>query len=238
MLKANNKDGVAFISWLDEISKQDYFCPYCENEVSFVNSTYKIKHFRHKISSNCNPEPETESHINMKKYFYENLNLNKENIEVNLKFARPDIYLFDKKIAIEVQHSNLTEAIFLYRTKRYTDNDISVIWIFDESLLGENISRMLKKAHELYFGRIYVYRKNPEGIYPIHFESKGRWVDGYYSPEGEYYDGYYKYYKNKRSLNQHPMINNFEFNLNRNTWKDNNYSLAMFNDQRWWKSGN
>ena len=219
--------------------REEFKCIECKQKAIFVDAIFKIKHFRHFITSNCEPEPETEQHLNMKKFFIENLNLKRENIEVPLGFARPDLYLQCKKIAIEVQHSNLNYQKFIERTKNYTKNDIAVLWIFDSVFLKTDvIGVVLKKAHELYFGRVYVFKEN--NIYPVHFKTTGRIVSIYYddpeTPYEERFGSYYKNYKRKKLFDFGEKITNFNFKIQRNTWKGNNFLIASFLDKPWWKN--
>jgi len=138
----------------------------------------------------------------MKKFFIDHLKLNPSEVEVNLKFAIPDIYLKDKRIAIEVQHSKISEEKFLFRTRRYTEEGIYVLWIFHPKLLKENVPKFIRKAHELYYGRIYTIFKDI--LIPIHLESKERWINesGFYNSDAEYesYGGYYQNYKIKKEF--------------------------------------
>lgn len=236
MLIANDPDGIR-VSADNVLFNGSFTCPECNGEVLFVNGLKKIKHFRHLVKSNCGWEPETERHIEMKQFCKKFFKLEDDNLEVGLGFARPDLYDEVKRIAIEVQHSNLTLEKFLERTENYTKNNIAVLWIFDCKLVKENINAMLKKAHELYFGRIYIYWDGY--IKPIHFSPKGRYVTTYDTdsdtPYNERYGSYYKIYKNKKTLSAGSIIVNPNLNIQRNTWKDNNYLIAKFNDVPFWK---
>jgi len=209
MLKSKDCDnGDEYLSFLADDrefilnNKNKLICPECSGKVIFVDANYKIKHFRHLIEADCHPEPETIEHIKMKIFIAEQLKLDKKSIEVNLIFAKPDVFMEKGKIAIEVQHSNITEEIFLERNKNYTLNGIYPLWIFHEDLLKEDeyqesrISALLKKAHEMYFGRVYVYKK--EGyIVPVHFKATGTYVEpNDFSEHG----GYWKWYKKQRKL--------------------------------------
>lgn len=244
MITAINKnDGKRIFSCYEEHlkyildNKDSLKCPNCENQLIFVNCTKKIKHFRHKSICNCEWERETEEHLSMKRFIIDKMDLEPENVEVNLKFAIPDIYLADKKIAIEVQNSNISEEKFLYRTRRYTEKGIYVLWVFHPRLLKENVPKFVRKAHELYYGRIYTIFK--DNLVPIHLEPKSRWIreSGFYNSDAEYesYGGYYKNYKVKKEFNLGKPIEDFQsFQLSRNTWKSNNYMIAKFWEKKWW----
>ena len=256
----NRKDNRKVLSYrLEDMkyildNKSFFSCPNCDSELIFVNCTKKIKHFRHKIECGCEWENETEEHISMKKFFIEKMKLDPSNVEVNLGFAIPDIYLKEKKIAIEVQHSSISEEKFLFRTKRYTENGIWVLWVFHPKLIRENIPKFIRKAHELYYGRIYCILNKK--LMPVHLDKKEKWIPEYidYSyywdniyPDMGYYDegekeshaeivgGYYKAYKSKRIIKYGNEIIDYDnFKISRNTWKENNYMIVNYWDKKFW----
>lgn len=252
MLKAKNSiNEKYYISWKNfieirsilEVTKNTFLCPYCNESLIFVDGEKVIKHFRHKVESSCEPEPETESHLQMKKFIQEKFNLTNEEIEytklLHLGF-KPDGFIEEQKIALEVQHSLISEEEFLRRTENYSKNGIYVLWIFDKySLLGEeNISRLLKKAHELYFGRVYFFDALEKCIFPIHFIPCSRYVEEYTNYKtGDSYGGYSTYYKGKRKLKIGDSIKNFNLLTLKNTWKNNNFLIARFYDKCFWKNG-
>lgn len=235
-------------------NKENIICPFCKENVIFVCGAQKITHFRHFTKSECSPEPETEEHIKMKQFFIDNLKLNKDSIEVNLGFARPDVFIKERNLAIEVQHSAISEEKFLERTTNYTNNGIYVLWVFDECLLGEanRISKLLKKAHELYFGRVYIFRKN--GIFPAHFNPVERWVEEREIPEyiedfEEYknngFEPYFKkvggYWKTLKTIkdvtfdDKYTELSIYNIVFQQNTWKNNNFLIAKLNEGMFWK---
>lgn len=186
-------------------NRNSFICPSCKQELVFVDGIEIIKHFRHKVECDCEWEPESENHLEMKYFMKKLLNLSNEDIEVNLNFAQPDLYIKDKGIAIEVQNSNITKKKFLERCYNYTKNGIAVMWIFHDSLLKEgdkeqNIPVLLRTAQENNFGRVYIYSSNK--LYSIKFSAIHRWIEEYEDYEtGETYGGYLKTYKRKKSIN-------------------------------------
>ena len=232
-----------------EDNKDKIICPFCKEKVIFVCGKYKIAHFRHYIESECSPEPETEEHLNMKKFFIDKLNLTEDQVEFNLGFAKPDIFLKEKRIAIEVQHSPISEEKFLERTANYSKRGIYVLWIFDSCLYKERVSALLRKAHELYFGRVYFFMNGT--IMPVHFKSKTVWVEekeipvfvdfeeyaqNGFEPVYERVGGYEKTLKTKKELEFGKEIENVKVILcTKNTWRNNNYLIAKFNDFKFWK---
>ncbi|GAG05003.1 unnamed protein product, partial [marine sediment metagenome] len=105
--------------------------------------------------------------------------------------------------------------------------DIHVIWIFHSRLLKNNISNFLKKAHEIYFGRIYIY--DNKNIYPVHLIPDGTWKNGMYGD-------YFKYYKKRKIHDIGDKITNFSLLKTKNNWDGNNYKIARFYDKQWWKN--
>jgi competence CoiA-like predicted nuclease len=169
----------------------------------------------------------------MKRFIQDKFNIPDKYIEYHLGFGKPDGYIEESHIAIEVQHSPISSKEFDERNNNYTKNNIYVLWIFHSDLISENISATIKKAHSLYFGRIYVYEDG--NIIPIHFEGKKRYVEEY----TDYYDGttygdYWTYYKKKRDLNIGKTISNFSLLSIKNNWTKN--LIARFYDKRFWKT--
>jgi len=213
--------------------KDEFICPECREKVIFVDSKIKIKHFRHKVASDCSFEQETIEHEEMKKYVQELLKLDESAIEFPLGFAKPDIFIKELNIAIEVQYSNIPLEKFLIRTNNYTKNNIYVIWIFHHALLdiNKNLARpsaMLREAHKLYFGRVYIY--NEDGIYPVHFNGVSRYIE-----PTNFGGGYWKYYKQIKEIRFGSKIEEFEFNFLKTT-NSSNILIARFYDKVFWKN--
>ena len=180
----------------------------------------------------CNKSVIWVDHLEMKIIISKLLNIKDENIEFNLNFSIPDLYIPERKIVIEVQNSPLEYSKFIERTNNYSKNNIFVLWIFHHSLLKDSVSETLKKAHELYFGRIYIYKDNK--IFPVHLESDGRWIE---PNDFSTHEGYYKYYKKRKIHNLGKKIENFSLLKVENTFRNNNFKIARFYDKQFWKDG-
>lgn len=74
-LSAKNREGIQVYGWEipNSEKRQDYFCRDCEESLSFVDAATRIKHFRHRVASVCEPEPETEEHLYYKRLIFESL---------------------------------------------------------------------------------------------------------------------------------------------------------------------
>ncbi len=242
MLTAINKNnGERYISWETPIMIRDIYlkdrssfkCPYCSEELIFIDGKDVIKHFRHKVENMCEHEPETKIHLEMKEFIAKKFNLSNEEIEYTklLKYGfKPDGFIEEQNIALEVQHSIISKDKFLERTKKYSEYSINVLWIFDKDMIKESIPSMIKKAHEIYYGRIYVYCNEAKAIYPVHLIPIKRWI----KPFNEH-GGYFKYYKNKKSSKFGNRIDNFKLKKGYNDWKENEYHIASFYDKKFWK---
>ena len=71
-LAALDSKGIKHISYeLKPVEyRQSWTCPNCRDSMFFVNSRLRIKHFRHAIYNNCEPEPETSEHVALKQFIY------------------------------------------------------------------------------------------------------------------------------------------------------------------------
>jgi hypothetical protein len=115
------------------------------------------------------------------------------------------------------------------------------LWIFDKCILSELISESIKKAHELYFGRIYIF---DNGLFPVHAQSTKTYVEEYdkliwqddYSGEPQYetFGGYWRYNKKKKEYIYGDEIKNYYIIQTENTWKENNFKIARFTDKKFW----
>lgn len=232
------------VSNLRNLSDNDFLvCPSCKDKVIFVNAKKRIKHFRHEVESDCNFEPETNRHLNMKRIILDKLELDKNCLEVPLGFGTPDILIEKDKIAIEVQHSPLSYEKFIERTENYNENDYYPLWIFDISLIdkyitgeptnsGDDIIRLpefLKKAHQLYYGRVYVMEGDK--IVPIHFSSLKSWKEEYINYRtNESFRGYYYYLKKERAV----RIGGYIYSFNILKTDNNDINIARFYDKKFW----
>lgn len=228
-------------------NKNSFICPHCKKRVVFVDpQTKMIKHFRHYIKSSCDSEPETKNHLEMKKFLLKKLYLKKENLEVSLGFARPDIYIPEKKIAIELQNSPLSLKKFKERIENYNKNNIYVLWVFNYRLIrGNKPPAFIKEAHKIFLGRVYVYvppsNEFEAHIKPVHFYPTGRMVsfpefDDYGNITNYYGQEFFKYYKKQKNLCDGEDINNFSILTILNPY--NQIKIARFYDKKFWGNNN
>lgn len=111
-----------------------YFCPneFCESRILILKKgSCKIPHFAHKNNNHCwEPEPESGSHLLMKKTLQILLNIPNKFIEYRkIKGVIPDL-LYKEKYAIEVQYSPILVTEIERRNQIYRNNNLVPIWIF------------------------------------------------------------------------------------------------------------
>lgn len=189
MLIAKDKTFKRFLAPELEKSEVKYFCPECDNVVIFKKGKIKIAHFSHKVKANCS-NYESLDHYEAKYMLYKKFKRSLYQTEIeSLRFKnfRPDIYVPEFKIALEIQRSKLSKEVFWIRTEKYINNNIRVFWIFlDKSMKYEGacikMSKMMREAFRLYKNHIYIYDPNWEYIEKLE-------LGNVYS-ESEYYDEY------------------------------------------------
>ncbi|WML43389.1 competence protein CoiA family protein [Neobacillus sp. PS3-40] len=159
-------------------SKEEFFCPVCEEKVSLKIGDKKIYHFAHQKGGSCREfyENETEYHMKGKLQLYQWLK--GQNIAAELEYfdkeiqQRPDIlFLYNgNKFAVEFQCSSIPEQLFTKRTENYLKHGYTPLWI-----LGGNHYK--KKDNETVSITNFQYlflRKTKDGQFflPYYFPDK------------------------------------------------------------------
>lgn len=226
-----NQDIYYSIEISENFGKDNKFkCIGCNEPLTFHRNiaNVKVQHWNHKTSCVFETEPETEEHINMKKWCY-------ENFKAKIKYKpdsffiddqKPDLFLKvkDKSIAIECQASKISLEKLMERTKKYTEKNIYVCWLLGTknyfNKYGDEISISViqKFLHKLYYGRVYYLE--PDNLVAIHFEGVQRYND---------WTGNAYYLKRTKKHNVH-LIENYDFCLTEN----NGFKIARFYDKAWW----
>ena len=172
---------------------KEFSCPNpaCEKQVFLKYGVipHKIPHFAHYPKQACDmkEEPESQLHIDMKNATYNlfkdhfskkigsNFTINKE---VWVDGQRADVLIECGKnpnnktrIAIECQVSKLGLEDFLERTRKYTEKNIYVCWLFDiNPFIGHAEVRMSVvniSSWLMYFKRIYAFCPSTKSLYSI-----------------------------------------------------------------------
>ena len=115
-------------------------CILCGDKMSYVTKSIngRINHFRHYSTKNCNYEQESETHLEMKGYLYEEFpkwnDIKLKDLEHNIdKQVILDVY-FELNdgytIGIECQVSKMSWGEFEKRMRIYDEKNLFVIWIF------------------------------------------------------------------------------------------------------------
>ncbi len=222
-------------------------CSVCRGETVLRKGTVKTHHFAHKPPVLCEyGKGESEAHRNCKQSIFEALKVAPGVTECELEkhFGRvvSDVFfvLGDRKVAIEVQISNLTINRIIERTEAYSDLGIYVLWmsLFDNRLNKVPYAPKLweKWLHATYFGRVY-YWLEELSVIPIHFSEHLLWIE-----ETEYGGGYNR--KSKRYRTQEfgstlNILNDFQFR-SRSDWKIGSIyiphcKLLIDSKDTWWK---
>lgn len=121
----------------DKQFKSNLYMSCCKTKAIMKNSSLGLQYFAHHKKGECIHEGESMKHMILKKELYETLlnNNYKVEIEKQLLFdnytVRPDVYLQidDINIAFEIQVTSQSIEQMLYRSKKYNDNGIYVIWL-------------------------------------------------------------------------------------------------------------
>lgn len=215
----------------------EYLCPFCNDKMILVKGKIKIDHFRHYASKDCESEPETKEHLQGKLFLYDFFSkAYPTELEPKMNGFKPDLLITDRmfKIAIEFQCSPLSMEEFLYRTKRYTENKIYVIWIFGrnnffkwEGGISYRVRNIEKKAHELYFGRVYYLYQGGLNQKSYIRQLKLRPTTRYVEPT-VFGGGYTKFYKKSRCIDIEYIVVSPKLEFKWNTWKGNNYLISIF----------
>jgi competence protein CoiA len=178
-------------------------CPACKYETILRKGKIKIPHFAHKSSASCeHGRGESDAHRKCKQSIYDILKISSgvTNCELEKDFGKviSDVFFIfnGKKIAIEVQISNLSESRIIERTEAYNDLGIYVLWmpLYENKFNGEFYSPKPweKWLHTAYLSRVY-YWVEELSVISIHFSPRLIIV-----PSTQYGGGYQK--KSKRDV--------------------------------------
>lgn len=183
MLKAKTINGI--FCWARDVEKgNDFFCPECGEKLILKKGVYKVHHFSHFPTSFCEyGRGETIYHLMTKQKIYDILKkdplVTYVDVEVRLEYCRADILFIknNKKIAIEVQLSNISIEEISSRTYNYMRMGIAVLWLRSIYPLYCNSNEYLpppleKYIHCLYFGRVYYWLNDGDLIKAGHFEQR------------------------------------------------------------------
>jgi hypothetical protein len=166
-----------------------WICKECDKQVYY--NRY-LNCFKHRGLKPDGFEPETIEHKAMKSYWYEIFpNFN------SIKFCQKEYWFDDQvadvyfetedkfKIAIECQNSPITSKKLIERTKKYTEKEIYVLWIFNglgtcvsDKKTPNNIDKIRvlgveKKLQKIFGGRVYYMNIKGEKVieepYALHY---------------------------------------------------------------------
>lgn len=250
------RDNAKIIARLSSKEESPFYCPSCRGELNIRKGRIKIHHFAHKPPFNCtHGEGETEAHRKCKETLYNLLsvrnNLTLLDIESNLGIVIPDIYaqINGIPVAIEIQKSNLSVNEITYKTQKYHELGINVLWLalYNDKLINDKYSPSAweKWCHATYFGRVY-YWLSDLTVVPVHFADYQLYVEdsNWYDSSGNEMSagGYFKTSKRYRTPQQGNLVNIAEdFIPNfRKEWQGGSVFIPtcrIYTDKQktWWK---
>lgn len=223
----------------DDFGKNNkWICPGCDSEVIYHRnvSGLRTQHFVHKTKCPYETEPESEIHINLKRWCYENINADKKYVPDSqfIGDQKPDVLLEinKNKVAIECQCSKISLSNLIERTRKYTEKGIYVLWIFSGEYINplnimviedyhiKKVSVTEKWLSKIFFRRVYyaVTKNNGFEIVPIHFNP----------------------YRKYRQLLSNISPQTFSSNINLWLVKSKEYEteeeflIARLTDKKWW----
>jgi hypothetical protein len=119
----------------EERTLAGFACKNCKAEMLFVDAQLKVKHFRHKVTCDCDTEPETQEHAWGKETVYDALKASFTGyIEPEDPIGRMkcDVHwlLVDKKVAFEIQATNYDPSVFDEKINYYTRKGYITVYLF------------------------------------------------------------------------------------------------------------
>lgn len=190
----SNKEIYYSINITDEFGKNNEFsCVGCKSKMIFHRNIagVKVQHFVHKVPCPFETEPETQEHIRMKNWCYNNLAADKKYLPDSIMVGdqKPDVLLEinGKQVAIECQCSKLSYEKWESRTRKYSLKGIYVLWLFGKKWYKRHfdhekrVSEIEKELSELNGNVVYYAheadeeeeRKDKEDsftVFPTRFE--------------------------------------------------------------------
>lgn len=135
--KAVDENGIKQVSYQLSLEqyRQKWTCPNCDQPMLFVDAELKRKHFRHKVASPCETEPETEEHLFLKEWVYDWLTNSGYKCEYEVKIGNriADVTFAtnnNKLRVVECQVSPISSEEVYSRIYDYEINDVlEVYWI-------------------------------------------------------------------------------------------------------------
>lgn len=217
MLTSRTQDEKIHIARSASKADGPFTCPACGSETVLKKGTHVAHHFAHKKDPNCAyGAGETRSHIDAKYGLYDLFKAHPAVDKVELEWRLedgciPDVYIEmgDRRLAIELQHSQQQERETIRRTTRYKELGVAVMWVavpatqkvnnFGPLQYGD-VPEYRPTAMERYFsglhlGSYFLWRSDTKTLHSATLNKVTRYVDG-----GEFGNSYETNYKDRRHL--------------------------------------
>jgi len=206
MLVADAHSQIRIPAWMANRGMAPFFCPECRKEVTLHQGRIRVHHYKHKPPVDC-PYGlgESDLHWRAKRGIYDALckesTVRNVYLEHRIEGTRPDVY-FEQggaRIAIEVQKTGQTLDQIDFRTRRYTEIGINVLWVMPDNepkWIPDEDGPICRTQvwqdylHTMYFGRIYFWQHDAV-VRPAHLGKfyrdvpAGNWVEDYEDQIGE-----------------------------------------------------
>lgn len=165
----------------------DYRCPECKGPVILKRGLRYIPHFAHKKSAGCKyGEGMSQEHLEAQSQICQILR--SHNIKADVEYRgfkrrRADVYVEDRKIVFEIQHSKIDPTEILERSQFYTREGCSIIWILTSDFYTKFGARYKTKEIRFpewlqqlleYYRVLYVWKDSKLYVYDF-YRTAGDW---------------------------------------------------------------
>ena len=142
---------------------QECFCPVCNEEVTHkLGKGMRRPHFAHQSNSVCtfglDKDYKSEWHIRMQEYFPKEAREYRFKDEKTGEVHIADVFIKEKGIVLEFQHSTISEEEFVSRTAFHLNNGRKIVWLFDESTAAQE-NQSYGRFKEEYAGMPWPYEE-------------------------------------------------------------------------------
>jgi len=174
--RLNNKNTHTFDydneQWLNlkkNHKKFDLVMPCCNSHAVPKTSKLNTKFFAHSKKGECSTAPESSEHIYLKTLISEIAIENDWEVTTEKQGKTPsgEVWIADvyctkgsSKLAFEVQWSTQTSAEFTRRTKKYTESDVRVLWLY--RVKSNKTYRIMESIPYDSLTPVFVFKEQPE----------------------------------------------------------------------------
>ena len=142
---------------------QNYVCPFCKKKMMLVKPTSDIiDHFRHYNLCPHITEPESQTHLDGKKFLKHFFKDFDSEFEVKLENGQiSDVFLNSINTSVEFQSSPISLKEFIKRNKGYSNIGVPVLWVFNT----KNYYKILENSYGKYYFKLNVIERKCLELY-------------------------------------------------------------------------